>query len=571
MRRRHPGYFVWLAVALIMLCWGAKQRFFLPLDPLADGDCYGYLNPALSKLTGGGFEHSTGREFLYPAFVFLNLCVFGDFRAITICQHLAGLATAGVMLLAWQQLLALRRGAREAADGMRGFFVAAAWQTPAFVGAAVYLGCRPVFLAEHTIRPESLFSFGAALSLWMNLRFIRLRWREARPVEAWKLGAVHLFLSCVLFLLRPSFAFGVVFINLPLLAALGGRGEPWAAKWRPVVVAMVGAILLLFLPEAILRRDDRLAVTLLPSMRFFAHANLILPQLDADLAAGRPLPYDRAGLQAVRDRLASTLEASRRPKHAPWPRLGFNPDYMYAQKTVFEPLFPEGDPATDRPLARFCNGYCVRMALHHPLAMAGKVFTQLTFFYSFKPTMHFAKDHLHSFEKFRRGLPRVHLDDPLLYPQTAEVSAYPSFRQRFEISDMGRAFLKRSDRLARSPKAVAQAAILQWLDDLLKAAYPPLLLLGLAACAAVWRVRVLREALALNAWATLLLFSYNLGASLTIATVFYLGQSRYLDMQKAFTLFSELAGLALLIQCAAVLRRGASEIVNEPDDGSQRV
>ena len=64
MRPRHLAKFLWIAVAMIIVGWGAKQRIFLPLEPLVDGDCYGYLNPALSKLTGGGFEHSTGREFL---------------------------------------------------------------------------------------------------------------------------------------------------------------------------------------------------------------------------------------------------------------------------------------------------------------------------------------------------------------------------------------------------------------------------------------------------------------------------------------------------------------------------
>ena len=124
MTRQNWGRLVWIAVALIILCWGAKQRFFFPLEPLLDGDGYGYLNPALSKLTGGGFDHSTGREFLYPVFVFLNLCLFGDFRAITVVQHLAGLATAAVLLLAWQELLAVRRGPRE-------LLAAVAWQVPA--------------------------------------------------------------------------------------------------------------------------------------------------------------------------------------------------------------------------------------------------------------------------------------------------------------------------------------------------------------------------------------------------------------------------------------------------------
>ena len=67
---------LWWVVAASILFWGAKERFFLPFDPLMDGDAFGYLNPGLSKLTGGTFEHSIGREFLYPLGVFLDLLFF---------------------------------------------------------------------------------------------------------------------------------------------------------------------------------------------------------------------------------------------------------------------------------------------------------------------------------------------------------------------------------------------------------------------------------------------------------------------------------------------------------------
>src|SRR5438105_4299626 len=91
----------WIVVAALFAL-AAWQRFSLPLDPTADPDTWGYLSPALEKLTGGAFIHN-GRNFLYPGFLFLLLRLFGDFRAITITQHLLGLGAGGLLLLTWQR------------------------------------------------------------------------------------------------------------------------------------------------------------------------------------------------------------------------------------------------------------------------------------------------------------------------------------------------------------------------------------------------------------------------------------------------------------------------------------
>ena len=552
------GCGLWLLAALGIFIRAASQRFSLPAWPLADADYYGYLNPALSKLTGGGFDHSIAREFLYPAFVFLNLCGFGDFRAITISQHFLGLATGGILLMAWQQFLALRRVPAATLGGARGFALAALRQPPALVMVWVYLCDRSTVLAEHTIRPEAVFPLVAALSVWLTLRFVRLRWVDARPSAAWEIGAVQLFVSGVLFMLRPSFAFGVGFVNLPLAVALCARGEPWAAKLRPVAWALAAAVVLLFLPEAVLRRPDRLATTLLPSMRLLVHGDLVLRQLDADLAPGHPTRYDREMLTAFRARLAHALEVSRQPENHPWARLGFNPDYIYLHEGVFEPFFPAADVNADRPLARFCNDYCVRTALHQPLAMGGKVLRQLTFFYEFTPLV---KPLFHRLGR-RRG-ERVQFSDDTLYPLALRSFAYPPFHRLLEVSAMGPPYLQACERLARSKRAVPQIAAVQRAARVLTALYLPVLIVALLACALVHWFRAGNH-LSLRAWTVLLLYAYNFGTSLTIATVFYLGQGRYIEMQKTFTLFSEFAALCFLGQCAVAAWRQLPRRI-EPD------
>ena len=70
----------WTVIALLF-AGAVWQRFKLPLDPIADPDTWGYLSPALRKLTGAEFGHTYGRNFVYPGFLFLVLRLFGTFRA----------------------------------------------------------------------------------------------------------------------------------------------------------------------------------------------------------------------------------------------------------------------------------------------------------------------------------------------------------------------------------------------------------------------------------------------------------------------------------------------------------
>src|SRR5437763_8189769 len=80
----------WIVLGLVF-AGAAWQRFSRPLDPIADPDTWGYLSPALRKLTGAEFGHTNGRNYLYPGFLYLILSLFADFRAITFVQHLLGL------------------------------------------------------------------------------------------------------------------------------------------------------------------------------------------------------------------------------------------------------------------------------------------------------------------------------------------------------------------------------------------------------------------------------------------------------------------------------------------------
>src|ERR1044072_8436811 len=101
----------WTAVAALF-GWAAWPRFALPLDPIADPDTWGYLSPALRKLLGYDFGHTHGRNFVYPAFVYLLLREFENFRAIVIAQHVLGLLAGATMLLIWRRSRVLVPNAR---------------------------------------------------------------------------------------------------------------------------------------------------------------------------------------------------------------------------------------------------------------------------------------------------------------------------------------------------------------------------------------------------------------------------------------------------------------------------
>src|SRR5262249_25956981 len=151
----------WSAVALIF-AWAAWLRFRLPLDPIADPDTWGYLSPALRKLTGAQFGHTAGRNFIYPGFLYLLLRVFGDFRAITIAQHFLGLLAGGILLLTWRRarvLVATPRIGRTA------------FETLGLLAAGIFLLASDPIRIEMGLRPEGISAFLISFNMYVAIQF----------------------------------------------------------------------------------------------------------------------------------------------------------------------------------------------------------------------------------------------------------------------------------------------------------------------------------------------------------------------------------------------------------------
>jgi hypothetical protein len=539
---RSPQYLIYVAALLLVLIWAATLRFSLPLTPFVNADVHGYLKPAILTLNGGQFKHFISREFLYPLFVFLNLRLCGDFRCISISQHALGLATGVLLVLAWEQLIELcprRHAGQKLAKGSLANCLTL--HLPGLCMATVYLGWDKTILFEHTIQPEAVFPFFAASSLCLNLRFISLCWRYRCPAGAWKVGALHLFVSGVLLLLRPSFGLAVVFINIPLASALWQYRHETADYLKPIAVALGAVALLLFLPEYLLRKHDRLAKRMFPAIRLYTHADLVLRQLEDDLVAARTPRYDRRMLQAIHDRLASAYADARAPQNHPWRKLGFNPDYIYLNKDVFEPYYPWGNRSKDRDLERFCDYYFIRAALHQWQIMATKICRQLSFFYSLENRFPPLQSWFHTSKTSSNTV----VD---LYRLELRCFANPRFARAMEALELGRRQMNNVTALANDRVAMHESVLANNVREFLWASYNWVMFAALASCALLLLVPQLRRSYGVNAASTLVLYSYNFGNCLTIAIVFYLGNPRYIAVQETFTLFAEFAGVLLTVQ-----------------------
>src|SRR6478672_144036 len=185
----------WVAVAAI-IAWATWRRFALPLDPITDPDTWGYLLPAVHKLTDGAFVHVGARNFLYPGFLLVLLRLFGDFRAIVVAQHLLGLAAGGFFLLTWTRLWVFARPS---------CLKPAVHQVLGLIGMAVIVGIADQIRAEMQVRPEGVCAFFLSLNLWLVVEFwIRSFLNRSRHVVAFGIGA---FASAVILeSLKPSFA-----------------------------------------------------------------------------------------------------------------------------------------------------------------------------------------------------------------------------------------------------------------------------------------------------------------------------------------------------------------------------
>src|SRR5438105_9690577 len=359
----------WTALALVF-AWAVWQRFKLPLDPIADPDTWGYLSPALRKLTGAEFGHSQGRNFLYPGFLYLVLRGFGDFRAIGVVQHLLGLAAGGLFLLTWRRLRV---------------FVPDSLVNPSLhdafglAGTAIYLLASDTNRTETQLRPEGVCAFLISINLYFAVQFISCSFLEHRRTSAVVCGNAIVLTSLLLGSAKPSFWFAAIVVMVPVVAFFL-RQNWWRQKIALGLAIAVTAALVLW-PECILSRKDAESRTFLPTMLFVIHADLIRDQMAEDLKEHAHLTYSTDWLERVYVALDSEIAKSKKNYPGHYPSLQFDPEYLWFDPSSITTQLRREFGSNVSALCAFYRFYYWRTWQCRPLCALQKVARQFSIYY----------------------------------------------------------------------------------------------------------------------------------------------------------------------------------------------
>jgi hypothetical protein len=521
---------VYLTLALLLLCAAAFFRFRLPQDPLVDPDVAGYLDPALLALTDHGFQHIGGRSFVYPGFVYLVLGTFRDFRAISIVQHLSGLAAGGILLACWNRSLT--------------FILKPV--TPTIIGrllgllvAALFLFNASVVRLEQTIRPEAIFPAFASLSMFFNIQFICYRFLQRENRAALLFGSITLFNACLLFYLKPSFYLAPIFASSPVWISLLDSKEPLRRKLTMIGIAAVCIAALLFLPEQALQKTDPGSKTFLPTTLFTIHANIIRDQMVLDVENRAKTPYPPEFLEKTANLLDQEIEVSKRTGR--YTSLGFDPDYLMYKDSFdrkFSAAFALHDSDSSR--VKFYYYYFFRTWAHQPVRMFQKVALQTGILYN----------------NIRKASPykvENHTQLSAAYAENREIFNAEMASPKIEYEPL-KEFISRSILLTSTSYRITQPKAVSWINSFLARTFTLSILLALFLAIVISKKPDLRTNYGWFLATILLFYTYSFANTLGIAIVHTLEITRYLTNQLSYCLLPQCLTLFLSVEVCCSLR-----------------
>ena len=513
----------WATVAFIF-AWAVWRRFKLPLDPIADPDTWGYLSPALRKLTGAEFGHSQGRNFLYPGFLYLVLRGFGDFRAIGVVQHLLGLAAGGLFLLTWRRLRV---------------FVPDSLVNPSFhaafglAGTAIYLLASDTNRTETQLRPEGVCAFLISINLYFAVQFISCSFLEHRRTSAVVCGNAIVLTSLLLGSAKPSFWFAAIVVMVPVVAFFL-RQNWWRQKIALGLAIAVTAALVLW-PECILSRKDAESQTFLPTMLFVIHADLIRDQMAEDLKENAHLPYSREWLERVYAALDSEIGKSQTNYPGHYPSLKFNPEYLWFDPSSITTQLRREFGSNVSALCDFYRFYYWRTWQRRPFRALQKVARQFSIYYYPDCPAYASMKIWPLMDVYERAATSLDSED---YRKIA--------RSLPALTD----FMQRTKSLAENAPAIKQQGLLRHVLADLAVSYLSLLLLALILSTIIfWKQARWRR---LKWLAALVLFgsAYNAASCLEVAIVNSLEVHRYITVQMYSTLLTQFLAFWLILEFA---------------------
>jgi hypothetical protein len=519
----------WLLVAGLF-AWAAWQRFALPLDPIVDPDLGFYLVPALEKIVGGPFNPMPyGHNFFYPGFVYVLLRTFGDFRAITVAQHILGLLAGGMLLLIW-------RRARVFVPRPRVDHTT--YDALGLLATAIFLLASEPIHFEMQLRPEGLCAFLFSMNLFFVIQFAACYFVEHRRAATAIYGVVAVLAAALLVSLNPKFSLAAVVGLLPVGILFFRRAWSWQKIALAGAVAASAALLLL--SDYFLTRKNEGTQIYLPLTLFAIHADLIRDQMAADLECNAKVPYPRDWLVRVQQALSAEIANSVAFGHHP--KFGFDYDYlMFNRDSIAAQLRREFDGDVSA-LCAFYWFYYRRIWLQRPLLVVKKIARQMAIFYAPKCPVY----------KQSKFLPLTNEYDQYDRRVRSLVEGY--YRKIWMAYPPAVEFTARTELLARTAPVIVQPIYIRKPLFILAFTYLIMLLIAFGLGAAVLLREQQRRRLGWLAALVLFAYAYTMANCLEVAVIHSLDVVRKVTVQMFPSILAQFLALWFVLEFALEMR-----------------
>ena len=355
---------LWFLLVAAVFFHAVWVRFSLPQWPLLTADSPSYLAPALS----GRMADIGPRTFPYPLFCWSLLALAGDWRALSVGQHLLGLLGPALLLLAWCQL------------GQRLHSIRLARALHDLLGLAMLILLLPSSSYAYYEQLAMLESFHAFLQCCL-CALLCLLWLPASSGRRLIVVSVTSFLGVAMYYVNPRWGAAAPWIVLLAAASAILLREPtrgWLRAAWPAFAAAGAAWLAFGLPQALISRHDPWARAFTPKHLLWMRADLAAVEFRRELAASPP-PRNAE--------LLRTLEAKITPAvvgegASGWATIPFN-----AEKILYGPGNPDADLIAafhDDPdgYIQFCLRHYLLIIRNQPGAFLARVGRELSHFYA---------------------------------------------------------------------------------------------------------------------------------------------------------------------------------------------
>lgn len=528
MSKRSSWQICYWSGVVILFAWAVWQRFALPLDPIADSDTWGYLSPALRKLIGVEFGHTSGRNFIYPGFVYLLLRIFRDFRAITVAQHFFGLLAGGILLLTWQRVRVFVAHPRVGSVG---------YNALGLLAAAVFLLASEPIHCEMQLRPEGACAFLFSINLYFVIQFAACCFIEGRQAASAACGVTAVLTSILLASVKPAFALAAIVALLPIAIFFFRPG--WFRQKIVLAGGAAASATLLLLPEHLVSRNDEVSETFLPTTLFVVHANLIHDQIADDLEHNAKVPYSREWLERVYTILSAEIAKRHAAIAGHYASLGFDHDDLMLNPNSISVQLRRESANDVSALCAFYRFYYWRIWRQRPLRVFKRIARQMMIFYAPVCPVYRQTKFLPLANEYDRGV--ISFDRE-------------RFRKIWTAYPPAVEFMARTEVLARTAPVVQQRAYIRKPLHILAATYLISILIALVLSATVLSSEEHRRRLGWLAVLVLFTYSYNIASCLEVAVFESLEVRRFITVQMFPALLAQFFTLWFILEFALEMR-----------------